>query len=89
MGLVVIITFKDTVLQVPQVCAAMRLFSGPQYAELEGFHLNEMTLSEDTCEEEPEYFQSVCTISSTQTGPPSQTSTEPEPQLPKPPDPHS
>uniref|UniRef100_UPI0037E78CE0 potassium channel, subfamily K, member 7 n=1 Tax=Semicossyphus pulcher TaxID=241346 RepID=UPI0037E78CE0 len=62
-GLVVLITFKDTVLQVPQVCAALRLLSGPQYAELEGFHLNELTVSD--CEEEPQYSQSICTISST------------------------
>ncbi|XP_073330758.1 potassium channel, subfamily K, member 7 [Pagrus major] len=64
-GLVVIITLKDTVLQVPRVCAVIRLFSGPQYAELEGFHLNELTLSEDYAEEEPQYSQSICTISST------------------------
>ncbi|XP_040887770.1 potassium channel, subfamily K, member 7 [Toxotes jaculatrix] len=55
-GLVVLITLKDTVLQVPQVCAVMRLFSGPQHAELEG---------EEDCEEEPQYSQSICTISST------------------------
>ncbi|XP_074479754.1 potassium channel, subfamily K, member 7 [Sebastes fasciatus] len=90
-GLVVIITFKDTVQQVPRVCAVMRLFSGPQYAELEGVHhLSEMTLSEDSCEDEPQYSQSICTISSTPlelTGSPSHT--EPETQLPKPPDRHS
>ncbi|XP_034533018.1 potassium channel subfamily K member 1 [Notolabrus celidotus] len=63
LGLVVLITFKDTVLQVPQVCVVLRLLSGPQYAELEGFHLNELTLSD--CEEEPQYSQSVCTVSST------------------------
>ncbi|XP_033507625.2 potassium channel, subfamily K, member 7 [Epinephelus lanceolatus] len=64
-GLVVIITFKDTVLQVPQVCAVMRLFSGPHYTELKGVRLNELTLSEENCEEEPQYSQSVCTVSST------------------------
>ncbi|KAK5848689.1 hypothetical protein PBY51_006282 [Eleginops maclovinus] len=64
-GLVVIITFKDTVLQVPRVCAVIRLFSGPQYAELEGVHLSELTLSEEICEEEPHYSQSICTVSST------------------------
>ncbi|XP_041636120.1 potassium channel, subfamily K, member 7 [Cheilinus undulatus] len=62
-GLVVLITFKDTVLQVPQVCSVLRLLSGPQYAELEGLNLNELTLSE--CEDEPQYSQSICTISST------------------------
>lgn len=67
-GLVVIITFKETVLQVPQVCEVMRLFSGLQYAELEGVRLNEVTLSEDNCEDEPQYSQSICTISSSQTG---------------------
>ncbi|XP_020504957.1 potassium channel, subfamily K, member 7 [Labrus bergylta] len=61
-GLVVLITFKDTVLQVPQVCVLLRLLAGPQYAELQGFYLNEMTVSE--CEEEPQYSQSICTISS-------------------------
>lgn len=64
-GLVVTITLKDTVLQVPRVCAVMRLFSGSQYAELEGVHLSEMTQSEDSTEEEPQYSQSICTISST------------------------
>ncbi|XP_054457045.1 potassium channel, subfamily K, member 7 [Anoplopoma fimbria] len=64
-GLVVIITFKDTVLQVPRVCAVMRLFSGPRYAELEGVHLSELTLSEEHCEEEAQYSQSICTVSST------------------------
>ncbi|XP_059210434.1 potassium channel, subfamily K, member 7 [Centropristis striata] len=64
-GLLVIITIKDTVLQVPQVCAVIRLFSGPQYAELEGVHLSELTLSEEQCEEEPQYSQSICTVSST------------------------
>ncbi|XP_068569763.1 potassium channel, subfamily K, member 7 [Cebidichthys violaceus] len=64
-GLVVIITFKDTVLQVPRVCAVIRLFSGPQYAELEGVHLSELTLSEESCEEEPRYSQSICTVFST------------------------
>uniref|UniRef100_G3N6U7 Potassium channel, subfamily K, member 7 n=1 Tax=Gasterosteus aculeatus TaxID=69293 RepID=G3N6U7_GASAC len=69
-GLVVIITFKETVLQVPRVSAVMRLFSGPQYAELEGVHLSELTLTEESCEEEPQYSQSICTVSSTQlTGP--------------------
>ncbi|KAF1380346.1 hypothetical protein PFLUV_G00162700 [Perca fluviatilis] len=63
-GLVVIITLRDTVLQVPRVCAVMRLFSGPQYAELE-CDLSELTLSEENCEDEPEYSQSICTISST------------------------
>ncbi|XP_047424084.1 potassium channel, subfamily K, member 7 [Mugil cephalus] len=64
-GLVAIVVFKDTLLQVPQVLAAMRLFSGPHYTDLEGFHLGEMTLSNDGCEGQPEYSQSVCTISST------------------------
>ncbi|CAJ1086496.1 potassium channel subfamily K member 1 [Xyrichtys novacula] len=62
-GLVVLLTCKDTLLQVPQVCAVLRLLSGPQYSELEGFHLNELTLND--CEEEPQYSQSICTISST------------------------
>ncbi|KAI9545751.1 hypothetical protein NQZ68_033883 [Dissostichus eleginoides] len=64
-GLVVIITLKDTLLQVPRVCAVIRLFTGPQYAELEGFHLSELILSEELCEEEAQYSQSICTISST------------------------
>ncbi|XP_068444437.1 potassium channel, subfamily K, member 7 [Clinocottus analis] len=64
-GLVGIITFKDTVLQVPRVCAVLRLFSGPQYAELEGVHLNELTLSEEHCQEEPQYSQCICTVYST------------------------
>ncbi|XP_069374937.1 potassium channel, subfamily K, member 7 [Paralichthys olivaceus] len=64
-GLVVIITLKDTVLQVPRVRAVMRLFSGLHCAELEGIHLSELTLSEDNCEEEPQYSQSICTVSST------------------------
>ncbi|KAL6118883.1 uncharacterized protein ACO6RY_03583 [Pungitius sinensis] len=64
-GLVVIITFKETVLQVPRVSAVMRLFCGPQYAELEGLHLSELTLTEESCEEEPQYSQSICTVSST------------------------
>ncbi|XP_053199889.1 potassium channel, subfamily K, member 7 [Scomber japonicus] len=63
-GLVLLLTFKETILQVPQVRAVIRLFSGAQYAELEGINLNEMTLSEDTCEEEPQYFSSICTVSS-------------------------
>lgn len=63
-GLVVIITFKDTVLQVPRVCAVMRLLSGPHYAELEGVHLSELTQNEEHCEEEPQYSQSICTVSS-------------------------
>ncbi|XP_028285351.1 potassium channel, subfamily K, member 7 [Parambassis ranga] len=62
-GLVLIITFKDTVLQVPQVRKVIRLLSGPHYAELDGVHLSE--LSEETCEEELQYSQSICTISST------------------------
>ncbi|KAM9335633.1 potassium channel, subfamily K, member 7 [Symphorus nematophorus] len=65
LGLVVIITLKDTVLQVPWVCAVIRLFSGPHYAELDGVLLNELTLSEDVAEEEPQYSQSICTVSST------------------------
>ncbi|XP_044196919.1 potassium channel, subfamily K, member 7 [Thunnus albacares] len=64
-GLVVLITFKETLLQVPQVRAVIRLFAGVQYAELEGVNLNELTLSEENCEEEPQYFSSICTISST------------------------
>ncbi|XP_070786354.1 potassium channel, subfamily K, member 7 [Enoplosus armatus] len=64
-GLVAIITLKDAAQQVPQVCAVIRLFCGPHYAELEGVRLNELTLSEDNCEEEPQYSQSICTISST------------------------
>ncbi|XP_053272719.1 potassium channel, subfamily K, member 7 [Pleuronectes platessa] len=63
-GLVVIMTLKDTVLQVPRVRAVMRHFSGLQYTELEGVHLSELTLSEDNCEEEPQYSLSICTISS-------------------------
>ncbi|CAK6968620.1 potassium channel%2C subfamily K, member 7 [Scomber scombrus] len=63
-GLVLLLTFKETILQVPRVRAVIRLFSGVQYAELEGVNLNELTLSEDTCEEEPQYFSSICTISS-------------------------
>ncbi|XP_034413694.1 potassium channel subfamily K member 1 [Cyclopterus lumpus] len=63
-GLVVIITVKDTVLQVPRVCAVLRLFSGPHCAELEGVHLSELALSEEPCEEEPQYSQSICTVSS-------------------------
>ncbi|XP_033961693.1 potassium channel, subfamily K, member 7 [Pseudochaenichthys georgianus] len=62
-GLVVVITLKSTLLQVPRVCAVIRLFSGPQYAELEGLHLSELTLSEE--EEEAQYSQSICTVSST------------------------
>lgn len=65
MGLVVIITLKDTILQVPQVCALMRLLSGQQFRELEGVHLNEETLCEDNTAEEPQYSQAICTISST------------------------
>ncbi|XP_042367875.1 potassium channel, subfamily K, member 7 [Plectropomus leopardus] len=64
-GLVVIMTLKDTVLQVPRVCAVIRLLSGPHYAELEGVHLNKLTVSEEHCEEEPQYSQFVCTVSST------------------------
>ncbi|XP_076581758.1 potassium channel, subfamily K, member 7 [Chaetodon auriga] len=64
-GLVVIFTLKDTVLQVPRVCALMRLFFGPQCAELEGVDLSELTLSEDNTEEELQYSQSICTVSST------------------------
>lgn len=64
-GLVVIITLKDTVLQVPWVCAVMGLFSGPQYAELEGIHLSEPMQSEDNTAEDHQYPQSICTISST------------------------
>uniref|UniRef100_A0A7N8X4D7 Potassium channel subfamily K member 1-like n=1 Tax=Mastacembelus armatus TaxID=205130 RepID=A0A7N8X4D7_9TELE len=63
-GLIVIITFRDTVLQVPQVRAVIRLLSGPQYTELESIHLNELSLNEDHCEKEPQYSQSICTISS-------------------------
>ncbi|XP_035483855.2 potassium channel, subfamily K, member 7 [Scophthalmus maximus] len=63
-GLVLILTFRDTVLQVPQVSVAMRLFSGSDRAQLDGVHLSELTLSEDNCAEEPQYSQSVCTISS-------------------------
>uniref|UniRef100_A0A3Q3KA32 Potassium channel domain-containing protein n=1 Tax=Monopterus albus TaxID=43700 RepID=A0A3Q3KA32_MONAL len=63
-GLVVIITFKDTVLQVPQVRAAMRLLSGPLNVELEGICLNELTQNEEHYEEGPQYSQSICTISS-------------------------
>ncbi|KAJ4936983.1 hypothetical protein JOQ06_001567 [Pogonophryne albipinna] len=78
-GLVVIITLKDTLLQVPRVCAVIRLFSGPQYAELEGLHLSELTLSEEE-EEEAQYSQSICTISSTPLelmSPPAVTQKEP------------
>ncbi|XP_033986835.1 potassium channel subfamily K member 1 [Trematomus bernacchii] len=79
-GLVVIITLKDTLLQVPRVSAVIRLFSGPQYAELEGFHLSELTLSEELCEEEAQYSQSICTVSSTPLelmSPPAVTQKEP------------
>lgn len=62
-GLVVIITFKDTVLQAPQVCAVLKLFSSPRYSD--GLHLNELSQKEDHCEEEQSYSQSICTISST------------------------
>lgn len=64
-GLVMTITLKDTVLQVPWVCALVKLFSGQQCVEVEGIHLNEITQSEDNPEEEPQYAQSICTISST------------------------
>ncbi|XP_036967195.1 potassium channel, subfamily K, member 7 isoform X2 [Acanthopagrus latus] len=33
------------------------------YAELEGVHLDELTMSQDYAEEEPQYSQSICTIS--------------------------
>ncbi|KAM8898525.1 potassium channel, subfamily K, member 7, partial [Spinachia spinachia] len=65
LGPVVIITFKQTVLQVPWVSTVVRLFSGPQYAELEGVHLSELTFTEESCEEEPQYSQSICTLFST------------------------
>ncbi|XP_023139095.2 potassium channel, subfamily K, member 7 [Amphiprion ocellaris] len=64
-GLVVILTLKDTVLEVPQVRAMMRIFSGQKYGELEGIHLNELAVNEANCEEELQYTQSICTISST------------------------
>ncbi|KAI4808670.1 hypothetical protein KUCAC02_000718 [Chaenocephalus aceratus] len=78
-GLVVVITLKSTLLQVPRVCAVIRLFSGPQYAELEGLHLSELTLSEEE-EEEAQYSQSICTVSSTPLelmSPPAVTQKEP------------
>ncbi|KAK5893867.1 hypothetical protein CgunFtcFv8_006700 [Champsocephalus gunnari] len=80
-GLVVVITLKSTLLQVPRVCAVIRLLSGPQYAELEGLHLSELTLSEEEEEEEEaQYSQSICTVSSTPLelmSPPAVTQKEP------------
>ncbi|XP_070711357.1 potassium channel, subfamily K, member 7 [Pempheris klunzingeri] len=78
-GLVLMVTFKDTLLQVPQVCVVTRLLTGPQYTELEGFRLSELTLSEDKCEEDPQYSQFICTISSSQTGPLPHPPAEPRP----------
>lgn len=49
-------TFKETVRQVPQVRAVIRLCSGPQYGELEGFGLHLL-------EEETQYCLHICTIS--------------------------
>uniref|UniRef100_A0A3Q1GA09 Potassium channel domain-containing protein n=1 Tax=Acanthochromis polyacanthus TaxID=80966 RepID=A0A3Q1GA09_9TELE len=54
-----------TVLLLWVMRAMMRIFSGQKYRELEGVHLNELTVNEENCEEEPQYTQSICTISST------------------------
>ncbi|XP_071782138.1 potassium channel, subfamily K, member 7 [Centroberyx gerrardi] len=73
-GLVVIMTFRDTVLEVPQVQALIRLFSGPRDRELEGVHLDELVLSGRKSEEEPRYSLPISTI----------TSSPIEPTLPSP-----
>ncbi|XP_076004066.1 potassium channel, subfamily K, member 7 [Genypterus blacodes] len=54
-GLVVILTFKETVMQVPQVRAMIRLCSGLQYGGLE---------EEEDEGEETQYCLHICTISS-------------------------
>ncbi|KAM9827333.1 potassium channel, subfamily K, member 7 [Neosynchiropus ocellatus] len=61
-GLVVLLTLKETALQVPQVRALVRLLCGSQQVELKGFNLNELTSEEQ--EEDRQYTSSICTISS-------------------------
>ncbi|XP_029931622.1 potassium channel, subfamily K, member 7 [Myripristis murdjan] len=63
-GLVMITTFRETVLELPQVQAVIRLFSGPRDRELEGVHLSELALRMQTSEEEPRYSLPISTISS-------------------------
>ncbi|XP_034020655.1 potassium channel subfamily K member 1 [Thalassophryne amazonica] len=64
-SLVVIFTFKETVLRVSQVRTLIRFFVGPQFGQLEGLHLNQLTLSGQSFEE-PRYSLSICTVSSAQ-----------------------
>ncbi|KAM3842960.1 potassium channel, subfamily K, member 7 [Diretmus argenteus] len=64
-GLMLIMTFRETVLEVPQVQAVIRLYSGPRDGELEGFCLDELVLSGHKYdEEEPQYSLPISIISS-------------------------
>ncbi|KAM4612399.1 potassium channel, subfamily K, member 7 [Polymixia lowei] len=63
-GLVVIMLFRETALEVPHVQAAMRLLSGPREGELKGTHLDELELGGRNSEEEPRYSLHISTISS-------------------------
>ncbi|KAM6949598.1 potassium channel, subfamily K, member 7 [Aplochiton taeniatus] len=66
-GLVVILLFKETALQVPQVQALFRLFSGPREGDLKGLHLEELELDRDSpdwnLDEEPRYSLPISMIS--------------------------
>ncbi|KAM8881579.1 potassium channel, subfamily K, member 7 [Synchiropus picturatus] len=61
-GLVVLLTLKETALQVPQVRALLRFLCGSHHVELKGFNLNELTSEEQ--EEDRQYTSSICTVSS-------------------------
>ncbi|XP_062305726.1 potassium channel, subfamily K, member 7 [Osmerus eperlanus] len=67
-GLIVLLAFRDTALEVPLVQALFRMFSGPREGELRGMDLDEMVLGGDCgpsrrCYEEPQYSLPISTIS--------------------------
>ncbi|CAL1590725.1 unnamed protein product [Knipowitschia caucasica] len=71
LGLIVIVTLKKTVMDVPQVQTLLRLLSGGQRSEQDGLSLHELSLdglglhelSLEAPEDELQYSSSICTIS--------------------------
>ncbi|KAJ8008103.1 hypothetical protein DPEC_G00101290 [Dallia pectoralis] len=49
LGIVMLLTFQGTALEVPQVQAVLRMFCGPRDREVKGDHLDEMVLSVEDC----------------------------------------
>ena len=66
-GLIVLLAFRDTALEVPLVQAVFRRFSGPREGELRGMDMDEMVLGGDCgpsrrSYQEPQYSLPISTI---------------------------